>query len=670
MYKYYKQIMNLITLLQKNSDKYPDHAAYTFLKKGHEKSYLTLSQLEFLAKSVAGELQKTCISGDRAILLYPTGPDFICAFFGCIFAGVIAVPAYPPDPGRFKRSIVVLLSIIHNSQPQKILTTKAYLDMAHLLFSEYPQLNKVDWIATDTIHQNSCFDWKYPDIQKDAIAYLQYTSGSTSSPRGVVITHEATLANLKLGEYLNGFTNESCIAGWVPLYHDLGLIAYVIGTIFHTCKCYLMQPNEFIQQPFQWLNAISTYKATHNAAPPFAYDLCVRKITSDQKKLLDLSSWMVAGIGAEPISYDTLNRFSETFEEVGFKKTSFYPTYGMAEAVLYISGGQPSTSPPILFVETDAFHQGKVITCHPDNHRHGQYITACGQTEADYLTIIVDPETGVQLDDNHIGEIWHSGIGVGMGYFQSDGAINDNAFHHFTTDTNKGPFFRTGDLGFIHDSVLYITGRLKDMIIVRGVKYYPQDIEITVQSSHEELRKGCGAAFSTLVDHQEKLVVVQEIKDFKVNDTILQNIQNAVEIAVARFHDLPIYDLVLIKKGNIPKTSSGKIQRNECKNLYHNQKFSKLNQNVYRKEINVSLSDDYSLQMIQKWLINRLAKSLDILPETIDISVPYTHYAIDSLALSNLTNEIEIQFHISIDLMTLNRYPTLEGLSRYILESI
>jgi acyl-CoA synthetase (AMP-forming)/AMP-acid ligase II/acyl carrier protein len=658
--------MNLITLLKEKAEINSDNSAYTFLNNGQEQSDLSFSRLDLWAQTIAAHLQQLCKTGDRAILLYSTGPDFICAFFGCIYAGIIAVPAYPPDPGRLERSTSVLLSIIRNAKPKKILTTSAYLDMAYLLFSEYPQLNKIEWIATDIIPQDSCLDWKYPDIQKESIAYLQYTSGSTSSPKGVVITHEATLANLQLGEYLNTFSNDSRIVGWVPLYHDLGLIAYVIGTVYHACKCYLMPPHEFIQQPFRWLDAISRYKATHNAAPSFAYDLCARKITEVQKQLLDLSSWTVAGVGAEAVPYQTLSRFSKTFKDVGFKETSFYPSYGMAEAVLYISGGLPLKSPPVIFAEADAFHKGSIIPCPlEDNKKKGYYITACGHTGPGYETIIVDPETDVQLDENHIGEIWHSGPGIGSGYFET---IHDNPgyqpFNHYTTD-QKGPFIRTGDLGFMHDSALYITGRLKEMIIIRGVKYYPQDIEL----SHALLRKGCGAAFSILVENQEKLVVVQEITTAEPKEAVLKEIQRDVEITVARFHELTLYDLVLIKPGNIPKTSSGKIQRTACKKLYCSQKFVKMNHKVTRNQSNALSSNAY-LQSIQNWLTDQIASHMDVPLESIDIFTPYTHYTVDSLVWINLINDIALQFHLSVNLETLNRYPTLDDLSRYILEKL
>jgi acyl-CoA synthetase (AMP-forming)/AMP-acid ligase II len=551
---------NLIELLSYRAKNQPEQRAYIFLKDGEtEENSLTYGELDLQARSLASHLQSLISPGERALLLYPPGLEFISAFFGCLYAGVIAVPAYPP---RANMNLLRLQAIVKDAQAKVVLTTKSLLTNLESQLVENPELATMRWLNTDYIHTNLSSHWQKPRLESDTLAFLQYTSGSTGTPKGVMITHGNLLSNQRSIKMGFGHTDKTIFAGWLPLFHDMGLIGNVLQPLYLGIPSILMSPVAFLQKPFSWLQAISRYKATTSGGPDFAYDLCVRKITPEQLSNLDLSSWEVAFNGAEPVRAETLELFANYFAPCGFRREAFYPCYGMAEATLFISGGLKTASLVLSQVEGAALEENRVVAA--ESGEGTKTIVGCGRTWLDEKIIIVDRESLTQCPPGKVGEIWVSGSSVARGYWNRPEQTGET-FQGYLADTGEGPFLCTGDLGFVQDGELFVTGRLKDVIIIRGQNHYPQDIELTVQKSHPALRSHCGAAFTIEQKGQQRLVVIQEVERTYLRRLDIQEVVGNITEAVVDHHGLQVYATVLIKPGSIPKTSSGKIQRHACR---------------------------------------------------------------------------------------------------------
>ena len=555
------QFSTLIELLRDRAATQGQQRAYTFLdSSGTEAQSLTYGELDRQARAIAAHLQPFKAVGERAILLYPSGLEFIAAFFGCLYAGVIAVPAYPP---RRHQKLSRVQAIATNAQARWALTTTHLLASIRELCSEDAELSQLQWIATDSVDLEAAPGWQRPAISRDTLAFLQYTSGSTGDPKGVRVSHQNILHNERVVKAALGSSDRTVPVGWLPLFHDMGLIGNVLQPLYLGVSCYLMSPADFLQKPIRWLRAICRYRATSSGGPNFAYDLCLRRTTPAQRAGLDLSSWEVAFTGAEPIQAETLERFSAVFAPYGFRRTAFYPCYGMAESTLFISGGRPQAPTVTKTVDSLALTQNRVVS--PSQSAVAQTVVACGQTWLDQSLCIVDPDTRCRCGPDQVGEIWVAGPSVALGYWQRPEQTIET-FQAFTADTPpQGPFLRTGDLGFLQDGALFVTGRLKDLIIIRGQNHYPQDIELTVENSHPALRAGGGAAFSVLSAESERLVIVHELERRYLRQPSLQEVLDSIRQAVAARHNLQIYAAVLVKPSSIPKTSSGKIRRYACR---------------------------------------------------------------------------------------------------------
>ncbi|UVT14316.1 MAG: amino acid adenylation domain-containing protein [Nitrospira sp.] len=558
----HKHIATLVDLARERAGQFTDRLAYRFLADGEsEVCEMTYGELDRRARAIAAWLQSLGAQGERAILLYPPGLDYIAAFFGCLYAGVVAVPAYPP---LRKRTLRRLQAVLTDSGATVALTTtktRAGIDRLSRQDSTLDEFSKVQWIETDAPPEGVENTWESPALTPQTLAFLQYTSGSTGSPKGVMVSHENLLHNQRMIREAFGHNEETTVLGWLPLYHDMGLIGNVLQPLYLGRPCVLMSPVHFMQKPFRWLSAISRYRATTSGAPNFAYDLCVRQISSKERESLDLSSWSVAFNGAEPIHARTLDRFSDTFGPCGFKREAFYPCYGLAEATLFVAGGEPGASPVLKAVEKPAMDRGEMIEALQavgSAHR----LVGCGRTGADQQLVIVDPDTRSRRARGQVGEIWVKGASVAQGYWKRPD-VTAITFSAMTADTGEGPFLRTGDLGVMQNDELFVVGRLKDLIIIRGRNYYPHDIETTAQESHPSLRPNCGAAFSIPVDDEEQLVVVQEIASGPTLD--LDHVTAGISRAIAEYHEVRVHAVVLIKPGTLPKTSSGKVQRHLCK---------------------------------------------------------------------------------------------------------
>ncbi|MDA7952114.1 MAG: aminotransferase class I/II-fold pyridoxal phosphate-dependent enzyme [Pirellulaceae bacterium] len=556
----------------------PNEKVFSYLEDGEDQEIsLTYAELATEAKIVAAKLQELGMAGERALLLYAPGLDFVKAFFGCLYAGVIAVPAYPPKRNRNAHRI---RAIAEDANAKLALTTSDIVGRIEGVLDEQPQLKTLTWLATDKLATSLESKWQKPHVSGETLMVLQYTSGSTGTPKGVCLSHSNFMHNSALISYSFDLDREGRGVSWLPTYHDMGLVGGIVNPVFYGRPSVMMSPLSFLTKPVRWLKAISKYRATISGGPNFAYDLCVQKIAPDQCEGLDLSNWRVAFNGAEPVRAETLAKFTEKFSPYGFQAKSHYPCYGMAETTLIIAGGNAKKEPVQQNFDGRQIDDGRAILISEDESA-ARRLVSCGQVLPDLDVKIVDTTEFKTLPSGHIGEIWVAGPSVAQGYWHNEkstheafgGVLNldgeDSANLNGTPKSSKKAnsegikYLRTGDLGFLQEDQIYVTGRLKDMIIVRGVNRYPQDIELTVEKSDSRLATSGTAAFS--IDHEgrERLVIVSETvrSTNKKWDSILEGIRGDV----AQQHELPPDAIVLVRPGSIPKTSSGKIQRHACR---------------------------------------------------------------------------------------------------------
>jgi acyl-CoA synthetase (AMP-forming)/AMP-acid ligase II len=454
----------LLDLLQKRAEEHSDKLAYRFIQdRDDEIVTITYGELDRRARAVGAWLENSSARGERALLLYPPGLDYIASFFGCLYAGVTAVPAYPP---RLNKPIPRIQSIVADSRASFALTTSVIHQNIEQRFEHAPNLGKLNWLDTDQVPAVIEADWRHPGISSDTLAFLQYTSGSTSDPKGVMLTHGNLLHNLKAIRH--GFQLDSSTSGcfWLPSYHDMGLIGGILEPMYINGPSTLMSPVSFLQRPFRWLEAISRYKATTSGAPNFAYDLCVDKITNEQMKTLDLSSWTLAFCGAEPIRPETLERFARAFAGCGFRTDAFYPCFGMAESTLIISGGEGPSELRTLKVDRKYLENDRVVPASVEDTK-ALTVVNCGKPLLDQTIVIVNPNILERCAPEQVGEIWVKGPSIAQGYWDMPDET-ELTFSAYLADTVEGPFLRTGDLGFLHKDELFVTGRLKDLIIIHG----------------------------------------------------------------------------------------------------------------------------------------------------------------------------------------------------------
>lgn len=566
--------VTMVDLLRRQAVRQPDKVAYIYLADGEQEGCrLTYAELDRQARAIGATLQQHVAPGERAVLMFPAGMEFVTAFYGCLYAGVIAVPAFPPNLARLDRTLPRLRTIANDARPALALTQASILSKSEALFAQAPDFRSISWLASDDVSDDTAAEWRDPELDGDTLAFLQYTSGSTAAPKGVMVSHGNLVCNEHMLEQGWDHCSETIIVSWLPLFHDMGLIGNVLHSMYLGGTCILMAPAAFLQRPVRWLQAITRYRAWTAGAPNFAYDLCVQKTSDEQRAQLDLSSWRVAYNGSEPVRAATLQRFAATFAPYGLRPEALYPCYGLAEATLFVSGGK-RWAPPILHtVQADALQRNQVVPA--EAGETAQTTVGCGETWDDQQIRIVDPLTLRACPDDQVGEIWVSGPHVAHGYWNNDEATA-RTFRARLADTGEGPYLRTGDLGFLRDGELFITGRLKDVIIINGRNHYPQDIEQTVEASHPAIRQGCCAAFAVEVDGEERLIVAAEIdRHYRPQGRVVRGeltaaadgdvITRTIRRAVVENHELRAYEVVLLKVGGMAKTSSGKVQRQACR---------------------------------------------------------------------------------------------------------
>jgi len=660
----------LIDLLHTRSEMHPTKRAFCSIRDDVDgEVVLTYSQLADRAKSIGAALQARLPVGSRALLVFPAGLEFIEAFFGCLFAGVTAVPVSPP---RRNRSTRFLQAITQDCSPDMVLCTAAQRESWQAEFQRFRGLGDVPWVASDSIACQAKHSWAQPQVDGDSLALLQYTSGSTSEPRGVMVSHNNLLNNSKLIHQAFENTTDSHGVFWLPLYHDMGLIGGVIQTIYCGGSSTLLAPAAFLQQPLLWLRMISQQRATISGGPDFAYELCACKATPEKCSGLDLSSWQLAFTGAETVRAETLDRFVETFAPYGFRREAFYPCYGLAEATLIAAGGRRDQPPVVLHVDPDSLAQNRVVKVTAES-AHRRALVGCGQSLPGQRIEIVEPGRQTTCEAGRVGEILIAGPSVTGGYYNRP-EESDSLFRKPLAGMEEVPFLRTGDLGFMQGNELFITGRIKDLIVIRGQNFYPEDIERTGQAAHASFRARHGAAFSIDVAGQERLVVVQEIEP-RCRDVDADSAITAIREEVAREHGVGVFSIVLAKPGAIPRTSSNKIQRFACRENYLDGSLATIAQwttnlnSEPARQIESPLrhpQSPRSAAQIESWLANRIASRLRMDPVRVGVTMPFIEFGMSSLDAVEITAELESWVGRGLSPTAIYNYPTISALSKWL----
>jgi acyl-CoA synthetase (AMP-forming)/AMP-acid ligase II/acyl carrier protein len=698
----------MVEILARQAAEQPDGTAYVFLDDRDGATEITFAGLERKARAIAARLQSRLEPGGRALLVYPAGLEFISAFFGCLYAGVIAVPATYPKP---KRPMPRLHRIAVDCDAHVALSTAptlATLDPAIL-----SDATTTDWIATDEVDDALADVWEAPEAASTDLALLQYTSGSTSDPKGVMVSHANLLTNLECIRQAFGIgetdEDQALATGvfWLPAYHDMGLVGGILTPMYMGGRSVLLSPTAFLQRPLRWLRAIHDYQATISGAPNFAYELCVRRISADERAALDLRHWRLAFCGAEPIRAETLSHFADTFRASGFRSQAFYPCYGLAETTLLAAGPDYRREPRILAVNRAALGEHRVVPARGEPLDMTQRLVGCGRAVSGHDIAIVKPETDVACADGEVGEILIQGPSVAEGYWNRP--EESEAVFGARVAGRAGRFLRTGDLGFFRDDELFVTGRLKDVIIIRGRNHYPQDIEQTAEQAHPSVLSG--AAFALGGNEDSRLVVVHQF-DRQYRDANLDDVVRAIRRAIVEQHELDPHAIVLIRQTSLPITSSGKVQRNLCRDQYlaghlkvvhqwtnpANASLAAINGRVgvrlhrdgvarsrnvaamtngngrtatsgrtpHRPKVSSAMELDRATERIEAWLLEWLVARLGLDAADVARDRPFAEYGVDSLAAVEMSQELEDAFHVKLTPIVAWNYPTPATLARYL----
>jgi len=644
----------LLHLLHHRAISTPGEIAFIYLRDGeNDEEKISYGELYLSAVLIAKSLVNDNLSGEKAIMFYPPGLEFIKALFGCFYAGIIAVPAYPP---RKNRSLDRIRAMVKDSGAKIVLSTEDIRQSIERSFRDVMELQQLTWVTTNHIPSPQASTPPSPQASTppslhaslpSSVALLQYTSGSTGKPKGVMVTHHNLMRNLEFLKQAFELSPETIAVHWLPVFHDMGLVFGVLEAIYTGYTGILLPPVSFIQKPSRWLRAISKYKATLAGAPNFAFDLCISDISDDECKELDLSALKSLYNGAEPVRKTTLESFTGKFHPFGFREEMFYPTYGMAEATLILSGGKVDERPVVMHVDKTGLENNRIsIISEKDENAYS--LVSVGKPWIDTTIIIVDPQNLELCPEDEVGEVWVSGSIVALGYWGNEEETK-KVFKAYTGKDNKGPYLRTGDLGFYHDGMLYISGRLKDLIIIRGRNYYPQDLELLTENSHQAIRPNSVAAFSVTRDEIERLVIVAEVERTSMKNLNQDEVSNAIRSKIAEEMELAVYGILLIRTATIMKTSSGKIQRKACKQAFLNHSLeiigeSFLDEYVEEEELSGTKHD---LVAIQAWMMTWIHIKLKIRLEKIDFSKPITVYGLNSMKAVQLQQDFLENFQIN-----------------------
>lgn len=679
---------SIVSSLDKAAADFPERIACSFFDDKQEVG-LSYNELNLRAKTIAARIQEFAKPGERVILIYPPGIEFISAFFACLYAGVIAIPVYPP---KNEELVLNLQKIIEKAEPVLCLSTKDVWNKIKKLslakrIQSLPLLDKIvrkfssdnlnnlmklsrwdfdrfKWITSDTLITREQGSWQPVIIRPDHIAMLQYTSGSSGHPKGVMLSHKNIMHNLQLNHRDTEVTQDDCGVSWLPLYHNIGLIICLLQPIYSRFPTHFMSPLAFLERPSRWLQAISHYRATVSGAPSFAYDLSVRHIDEDIKKSLDLSSWDLAFCGGEPVRPAILDRFYQAFRACGLKETIFFPAYGLTESTVYVLGSKRGKGINSLYVDKKALSNGKIVV-HDHENAASQVLT--GYSWHSQTLKIVDPQTNCISQDNIPGEIWLSSLSVASGYWE-DSAATERSFHNYLA-TGEGPFLRTGDLGFIRDNLLYITGRLKDLIIIRGKNYYPHDLEEQVNKAHPLIRLNHSIAFSVDEKDAEKLIILVEIKTVSTEQA--QELCFAIAGILAESYGIRPDCIALLPENSFKKTSNAKIRRSVIREDYIEDRLPILFRwdGDIRDELpNENRVDDNppSKDTLQDWIRNWISTRMSYEVSRINCKEKLTSLGLDSLGLMQLCQSIEEKWQLAVHPNLVFDYPSIDSLAEYL----
>jgi len=682
---------NLIDYTEARGIETPDAIAYTFLDSNLNPQNVSYSELFTRARIIALRLKACGAHKKRALLLFPPGLRFVEAFYGCMLGGTVAVPAYPPKLNRLDRTLPRLLGIVADCQPKAVLTTGMIKRSAEALFEQSPELAQIEWIAVDELEQDGAKEWVRPDIRNGNLAFLQYTSGSTAAPKGVMVTHENINHNTGVIRQVMDLSPDTRVMAWLPLFHDMGLIGFILQPMRTGHQSFLMSPFTFLQKPYRWLKACSDHQIFCSGGPNFAFELCRRKVSEEQMETLDLSHLRVLFCGAEPISYDTLRGFSDRFKACGLKSSAMFPCYGLAESTLLSSGAVAHEGMVSMSVAPSQLKQGRAVPANEEED--SQLLVSSGMIPSGLKVVIIDPEKGTRASPETIGEICVFGKSVAKGYWNKTEETEDG-FQFHLSDTGEGPFLRTGDLGYLRDSQLYVTGRSKDLIILRGANYFPQDIEETVETADPGVRPGSVAAFTVMTPNSEALVILAEYDARKGNDPVAA--LDVIRRQISGEHSINASVVALIKPRTIWKTSSGKIQRSknkaafeanelelvqewrlpELKIVANSSEISNPAQATSSKTSEKREKDDappprrksgkYSAQEIEKFIKDRIAEEIHVSPGEINTQIPLGELGLDSVAEVSLSGELEEWLGDELHPTLTWSYPSVDKLSRYL----
>ena len=670
---------DLVSLLELRAHEAPDRQAFRYLGATSGPTAWTYRGLYEAARVVAAALARDTARGERVLLLFPPGLEFIQAFLGTVMAGAIAVPGPAPNPLKPRLSLQRLEAIVASARPTRALTVSSVHDALAPSLAEMPIFADLRWLSVDALPPAG--DYAPRSADPADIALIQYTSGSTSDPKGAALSHGNILHNLRYFDVGWDHSPDSVVVNWLPAFHDLGLVYGILAPIWGGFFSLQMSPIDVIQQPLAWLRAISTHRATHSCGPNFIYDLCTRKVTPAEALSLDLRSWRMALTAAEPVRAETLRRFGERFAPAGFNPRSFCPGYGLSEGTCKVTAVPWYEEPLVLHVRADALERHEVVAAPPGPGV--LTVIGCGRPEFGVSVAIVDPETLERRAPHQVGEIWVAGPGIAKSYWEQPEATA-RLLRAQLVGRSDTPFLRTGDLGFLYDGQLFITGRIKDMIIVRGANHYPQDIESTVQDAHPAIRPGCTAAFAVDEDGEEQLVVVAEVdrrgpalpprgEERRVEGLVPDlpgpaSTPSTVEVttalikAVAEVHGLRVARAVLIKAGTIPKTTSGKIQRQATKRLLLGGQLDV----VCDERRSSSSSADTVRDHIRARVVDIVSDVGAIPLEQLRPHESLHGLGVDSLAGVNIAYEIGLMVGRDVPSTLLDERDTIEGLVDYV----
>lgn len=647
----------------------PDESVFRFLPDGDGAPVpLANAALDLRARAIAAAALERVGAGERALIVCPPGLDYVASFLACLYAGLIAVPVYPPDPALLKRTLPRLIGVIDDATPALILAPRSIAAQAGAFAVHAPTLGRIPWLTVDDIDADAAQGWKRPDIAAHDIAFLQYTSGSTSAPKGVMVSHGNLLHNL---EAINrrafhvdpADPGDAHMVTWMPPYHDMGLIGGLLAPIHDGYPVTFMSPFSFLKRPLRWLRAVSEHKATFSGGPNFAYELCATRISEQERDELDLSAWRVAFSGAEPVRLDTIDRFARTFATVGFGRRAFYPCYGLAEGTLAATLGDPGVGPVVLRLDPGALGRDAAVDV-PEG-ADARTAVSCGRSLDGQRVVIVDPATLTAVPERRIGEIWVSGPSIAHGYWQRPEQSAD-VFGALLADSGDGPFLRTGDLGFLDGTELFVTGRRKDLIIIAGRNHYPHDIEQSMERADPALRPGCGVAGSRDLDGDERLVVVHEVAGGAIDTA---RIISAIRARIAEEHGLQVYEVALVRRGGVPKTSSGKLQRSACLDSLLDgslQCLARWSARTPPAEAQAAPRPSVTAEQVEQRLCADVAERLGMAADAIDPTRPVAEYGLGSADMVGIVGGLEQWLGRELSATLLWERPTIEALAEYL----